>query len=178
LGAFLICFSVFITFCIHSAAETEILTHRNAVLACIDAYGWSWSVANAHVEAVNILSARQPVGRGRTSLVLVDRAFVEDGGRFLRLVNAGATSVDVAGSPVEVVDSLVEVEEFAEGLEHTTGFVTLEAEVIQGMASGTSKYGNKMWTLCNNSSGYHCNYSLYSGQEETGNSDKDESKQG
>ena len=86
--------------------------------------------------------------------------------------------MDVAGSP-EVVDSLVEVEEFAEGLEHTTGLVTLEAEVIQGMASGTSKYRNKMWTLCNsNSSGYHCNYSLYSGQEETGNSDKDESKQG
>jgi len=96
---------------------------------------------------VNILSARQPVGRGRSSLVLVDRAFFEDGGRVLRLVNAGASSVDVAGSPVEVVDSLVEVEEFAEGLEHTTGFVTLEAEVIQGMASGTSKYGNKMWTV-------------------------------
>ena len=33
------------------------------------------------------------------------------------------------------------------------------------MASGASKYGNKMWTLCNNSSGYHCNYSLYSGQQ-------------
>ena len=41
----------------------------------MDAYGWSWAVASAHVEAVNILYARQQVGntritRSRTQLPL------------------------------------------------------------------------------------------------------------
>ena len=46
-------------------AATHILTQRNAILACISEYKWSWNVAEAHVQAVNVMYARQQVGHGR-----------------------------------------------------------------------------------------------------------------
>ena len=52
---------IWAVFCSARNAATELLTRRNAVLACIEAYNWSWAVANAHVEAVNILYARKQV---------------------------------------------------------------------------------------------------------------------
>ena len=44
---------------------TPILTQRNAILTCICEYKWSWNVAEAHVQAVNVMYARQQVGVGR-----------------------------------------------------------------------------------------------------------------
>ena len=41
------------------------MTQRNAVLACIEQYKWSWNVAEAHVQAVNVMYARQQIGVGR-----------------------------------------------------------------------------------------------------------------
>ena len=46
-------------------ADTELLTKRNAVLACIKEYGWSWNVAHAHCEAIYIMYERNKVGTGR-----------------------------------------------------------------------------------------------------------------
>ena len=34
-------------------------------MACISEYKWSWNVAEAHVQAVNVMYARQQVGHGR-----------------------------------------------------------------------------------------------------------------
>ena len=41
------------------------MTLRNATLACIKQYKWTWNVAEAHVQAVNVMYARQQVGVGR-----------------------------------------------------------------------------------------------------------------
>ena len=34
-------------------------------MACIEQYKWSWNVAEAHVQAVNVMYARQQIGVGR-----------------------------------------------------------------------------------------------------------------
>ena len=49
--------------------------------------GQSWGVTSAQVDAVNIRSARHQVRGGRQSQVLVDRAFLGDGGMVLRQEN-------------------------------------------------------------------------------------------
>ena len=41
------------------------MTLRNATLACMQEYKWSWNVAEAHVQAIHVMYARQQVGVGR-----------------------------------------------------------------------------------------------------------------
>ena len=147
-------------------------------MACIDAYGWSWQVASTHIEAVNIVYARQQAGGDgttRTSEVLADRAFGGGGGWVSRQQSVGPSSVEVLGSHVQMEDTSGELEE-------TTGQDILEeqnrAQVLQRMPPGTSNYGMKLWSRCDTPSAYHWGFSVHSGREDKWLFDTDKSKEG
>ena len=58
-------FPLFVT---RRTADTELLTKRNAILACIKEYGWSGNVAHAHCEAIYIMYERNKLGTGRSKM--------------------------------------------------------------------------------------------------------------
>ena len=75
--------------------ETTILTLRNATLACMEEYQWSWNVAEAHVQAVNVMYARQQVGVGRITRTRTEnRAIVPLDRDLQELVDCGMPQGD------------------------------------------------------------------------------------
>ena len=66
------------------------MTLRNATLACIKQYKWTWNVAEAHVQAVNVMYARQQVSVGRITRTRTEnRTLLPLDGDLQELVDSG-----------------------------------------------------------------------------------------